>query len=68
MLTRASSKPNFMNCKTGVSLGPIVNILFMLIIYKLKISIIKDNTLKGIGSPLLISVDIDVIFDQETKE
>ena len=43
------------------SLGPVVNILFMLIIYILKISIIKD---KGIGSPLLISVDI---FDQETR-
>ena len=28
-------------------------------IYILKISIIKDNNIKGIGSQLLISVDID---------
>ena len=36
-----------------------VNILFVLIIYILKISFIKDNTLiKGIGSPLLISIDM----------
>ena len=50
------------------SLGPVVNILAIFFYANiLKIMRIKRHSIKGVGSPLLVSVNI-VIFDQETEK
>ena len=64
---------SFGSCNTDGSLGPVVNIIFVIFFHMLiLINILKINKIirlciKGIGCPLLISVDI-VIFDQETEK